>query len=200
MPRHNGNDRQATQLSVTYRPLRDLEPYARNSRTHTKSQLAKIRASLARFGWTNPMLIAESGLIAGHARLAAAIEMAEANQPIPRNADPWTGPTIDLSHLSQPERRAYVIADNKLALEAGWDIDLLRGEFGDLRVAGFDLSLTGFNMPDISTILGEGTPVTRRLHDGLQYQVLVECADEAAQADAIDRIRALGLTAKPLIT
>jgi len=144
------------QIAVAYRPLRDLAPYIRNARTHTPAQIAKLRASLARFGWTNPMLIAGGNLIAGHARLAAAIAMANDGEPVAGNADPWQGPTIDLSHLTAAERRAYVIADNRLALDAGWDLELLRGEFEDMQLEGLDLSLTGFDLAEIGDIFKAG--------------------------------------------
>src|SRR5215469_16775600 len=124
-----------TGLSIVYRPLRELVPYARNARTHSAAQILAIRASLAHYGWTNPMLIAGNDMIAGHARLRAALDMAHNNQPIAGNADPWTGPTIDLSHLSPIDRQAYVTADNQYALLAGWDKDLLRADMTELRIA-----------------------------------------------------------------
>src|SRR5262252_5498891 len=130
--RRNGNGPDGLHpVRVAYRPLDDLVPYARNARTHTPIQLQKLRASLARFGWTTPMLTAGNAMIAGHARLAAAIAMRDAGEPIPNNPDPSRGPTIDLSHLSVADRRAYVVADNRLALDAGWDMELLRAEFDD---------------------------------------------------------------------
>jgi hypothetical protein len=164
-------------LSVVMRPLRELEPYKKNARTHSPEQIRKVRASLNRFGWTNPILIAGKSIIAGHARHMAAIAMAEGNEPIPRNIDPWEAPTIDLSHLSAAERRAYVIADNRLAEDAGWDRDILRSELGDLMSMGLDLSLTGFAPPEISEILvppGEPEPQ-------------VERAFTQAESDALDR-------------
>lgn len=141
------------QLAIEYRPLAELKPYARNARTHTPAQITKIRESLAKYGWTNPMLIADNGMIAGHARLIAAIQMAEQGQPIRSNEDPWAGPTVDLSHLSGAERKAYILADNRLALDAGWDNELLRLEFTDLKVSGFDLALTGFDAAQVGDIL-----------------------------------------------
>jgi ParB-like chromosome segregation protein Spo0J len=141
------------QLKVAYRSLAELIPYARNARTHSPQQINKIKASLARYGWTNPMLIAGNDMIAGHARLAAAMEMLRDNTPIPRLPDQNVGPTIDLSHLSPQERRAYVIADNRLALDAAWDDNLLNLEMTDLSLQGFDLSLTGFDMGEITNIL-----------------------------------------------
>src|SRR5277367_6260816 len=93
-------------LAIRYRRLAELVPYERNARTHPAVQIAKLRASLAEFGWTNPILTADGAVIAGHGRLAAALEMQRDGQPIPRHPDPAQAPTIDLSHLSPEQRRA----------------------------------------------------------------------------------------------
>jgi ParB-like chromosome segregation protein Spo0J len=186
-------------LQIAYRPLRELEPYARNARKHTAKQIAKLRASLRRFGWTNPMLTAGREMIAGHGRLAAAIAMAEANDPIAGNDDPWSGPTVDLSHLPPADRRAYRIADNRIALDAGWDNDLLRLEMGDLKLDGFNLDLTGFGDLERRTLLNETGEGRRQLGDGLQYQVVVNCTDERHQAELLTAFRAQGLGCKPVI-
>lgn len=112
-----------------------LIPYARNSRTHSEAQIAQIAASIREFGFTNPVLVdGENGVIAGHGRLLAARKLGMAEVPV-----------IELSHLTEKQKRAYVIADNKLALNAGWDDEMLRVEFEDLAGDGFDLSLTGFS-------------------------------------------------------
>jgi hypothetical protein len=190
----------SAQLTITYRPLRELVPYARNARTHSAKQIDKIRASLAKFGWANPMLTAGETLIAGHARLAAALLMAEAGEVIARNADPWTAPTVDLSHLSAVERRAYIIADNKIALDGGWDHDLLQLEMTDLKVEGFDLSVIGFSGANLSSLFG-----TRDEGDhtgnlgGMVYQVVVECSDETQQGELLGELQQRGLKCKPLI-
>jgi ParB-like chromosome segregation protein Spo0J len=118
------------------RPVGALVPYASNSRTHTPDQIAKIAKSIESFGWTNPILVdGENGILAGHARLKAAQQLGLAQVP-----------TIELSWLTPAERQALVIADNQLAITgAGWDAQMLRLELGDLKLAGFDLSLTGFD-------------------------------------------------------
>jgi hypothetical protein len=131
-------------LRIVYRPLADLVPYARNARTHSADQIAQLRSSLARYGWTNAKLIADGEMIAGHGRLQAALDMLREDQAIPNNPDPRMGPTVDLSHLSEVDRRAYRIADNQYALLSGWDDAVLKLELGDLQLAGFDLMLTGF--------------------------------------------------------
>ena len=135
------------QLAVEYRPLESLVPYARNARTHSEAQVAEIAGSIRAFGFTNPVLIAEDGtLIAGHGRVLAA-----------RKLGMETVPAIVLSGLSETQRRAYVIADNRLALNAGWDDELLALEFGDLADLGFDLALTGFGEDEIVALTSRGT-------------------------------------------
>ena len=129
------------------RPVTELVPYARNARTHSDAQVAQIAASIREFGWTNPVLIdAEGGVIAGHGRLLAARKLGMTEVP-----------TLELGHLSPSQRRAYILADNRLALSAGWDDDLLRLELGELQADGFDLALTGFDMDEIAGILAEPT-------------------------------------------
>lgn len=187
------------QRSIVYRPLAELVPYARNARKHSAKQIKLLRASLARYGWTNAMLIADNVMIAGHGRLAAAIGMAQDGEPIPNNFDPWSGPTVDLSHLSPPDRNAYRLMDNKSALEAGWDPEMLRIEFGDLLTLGVDLSLTGFPKIQIESIMGAGREAGRALGDKLSYQVVVECNSETQQAELMGEFRARGLNCRPII-
>lgn len=136
-------------LEVKYRPLKGLTPYLRNSRRHPRAQIQKLKASLAEFGWANPMLIADGVMIAGHGRLAAAMEMADAGIPIPRNPEPWEGPTIDLSHLSGTQRAAYVLQDNRSAMDGEWDEEMLGLELLALESQGFDLSLTAFSKDEL---------------------------------------------------
>ena len=119
-----------------------LIPYARNSRTHSESQVDKIAASIKEFGFLNPIIVdGDGGIVAGHGRLLAAKKLGMEYLP-----------TIEADHLTDAQRRAYVIADNRLALDAGWDDDLLRVEFDDLRADGFDLELTGFTLDEISAL------------------------------------------------
>ena len=137
-------------LAVEYRKVSTLIPYARNPRTHSDAQIAKIAASIAEFGWTTPILVdGEHGLIAGHGRLAAA-----------RKLDLDEVPVIELAHLSPAQKRAYVIADNRLALVAGWDEELLALELAELSEGGFDLALTGFEDGELESLLAavEDTP------------------------------------------
>lgn len=129
-------------IQIKYKPAKDLIPYAKNSRTHSEAQIAQIAASIKEFGWTNPILLdGENGIIAGHGRLLAALKLGEDKIP-----------TIELSHLDENQKRAYVIADNKLSLNAGWDNELLAIELTELKSAGYDLGLTGFSEEEISAL------------------------------------------------
>jgi site-specific DNA-methyltransferase (adenine-specific) len=128
--------------------IESLIPYARNSRTHSEEQVAQIAASIREFGFTNPVLIdAEGGIIAGHGRVLAArkLQLAEV-------------PCLRLSHLTETQKRAYIIADNKLALNAGWDDELLALELAELGDLGFDLDLTGFSLDEINALMPEEIP------------------------------------------
>lgn len=134
-------------LTIEYRRLADLKPFAQNPRTHSDAQVAQIVASIQEFGWTNPILIdADSGIMAGHGRALAAAKLGIADVPV-----------IVLSHLSRAQQRALVIADNKLALNAGWDNSLLALELGALRDMGFDLGLTGFGELELDALFATQT-------------------------------------------
>ncbi len=132
-------------LNVEYRKVEALIPYARNPRTHTDEQVAKIAASIVEYGWTNPVLVdGDSGIIAGHGRLAAARKLGLDEVPV-----------IELAHLSPTQKRAYVISDNRLALDAGWNEELLALELAELSEAGYDLALTGFEDGEIEALLAD---------------------------------------------
>ena len=131
------------ELAVAYRPLDSLVPYARNARTHSEAQVAELAGSLREFGFVNPVLIANDGtLIAGHGRVLAA-----------RLLGMETVPTITLAGLSEPQRRALVLADNRIALNAGWDESLLALELSDLKDAGVDLGIMGFEDDELDRLL-----------------------------------------------
>ena len=120
-----------------------LIPYAKNSRTHDDAQVAQIAASIKEFGWTNPILVdGDKGIIAGHGRLMAARKLKMDKVPV-----------IELNGMTEAQKKAYVIADNRLALNAGWDNAMLTIELQDLEDEGFDLSLTGFDKDELDALL-----------------------------------------------
>lgn len=120
----------------------DLIPYARNSRTHSDVQINKIASSIKEFGFLNPVLIDEAnGIIAGHGRVMAAQKLGLKEVPV-----------LQIGHLSDTQKRAYIIADNRLALDAGWDDEMLRIELDELGELGFNLELTGFELNEIDSL------------------------------------------------
>lgn len=145
-----------TATSIESRPVDGLRPYSGNARTHSKKQIAQIASSIERFGFTNPVLISDDGeIIAGHGRVLAAKSLGIAAVP-----------TLKLSHLSAEERRAYVIADNKLALNAGWDNEILAIELQALIDIEFDLSLAGFSLAEIDFTLDSAREASTSTPDG----------------------------------
>ncbi len=124
-----------------------LIPYARNSRTHSDAQVTKIAASIREFGFLNPIIVdGANGIIAGHGRVMAAQKLGLETLPV-----------IEAAHLSEAQKRAYIIADNRLALDAGWDNEMLKVELSDLQGEGFNLELTGFNLDEIAAFLADPT-------------------------------------------
>ena len=135
---------------ITHRPPTTLTPWVRNARTHSKKQIRQIAASIRQFGFTTPVLIDEAGtILAGHGRVAAAKLLGLTAMPC-----------LQIEHLSEAQKRAYVLADNKLALNAGWDEDLLAVELGALLATDldFDLGVTGFSIPEVDDLLATVTP------------------------------------------
>lgn len=130
-----------------------LVRYTNNARTHTDESVDRLCALIKEFGWTNPILVAGLDILAGHRRLSAALKLGLDVVPV-----------IDLSHLSPLQRRAYILADNKSALDAGWDEGLLSIELGEIKDAGFDLALTGFDAADFTLVTApdssEGEPAS----------------------------------------
>lgn len=125
-----------------------LIPYARNSRTHSDKQVAQVAASIREFGFTNPVLIdSEYGIIAGHGRVMAARKLGMEEVPC-----------IMLGHLTETQKKAYIIADNKLALNSGWDEGMLGLELSDLLASDFDIDLIGFDVDDIGDLIADEAP------------------------------------------
>ena len=123
--------------------IADLVPYRNNARTHSPEQISRVADSIREFGFCNPVLVdSENGIIAGHGRVMAAEELGMDEVP-----------TVCLEHLSDDQKRAYILADNKLALDAGWDKDLLKLELLDLQEDDFNISLTGFSEFELQGLL-----------------------------------------------
>ena len=150
-------------LEVKYRKAVDLIPYINNSRTHSEEQINQVAASIKEFGFTNPILLDDSGgIIAGHGRLLAAKKLSLSEVP-----------TITLSNLSEAQKKAYVIADNKLALNAGWDDEMLKLEITQLDEMEFDLKLIGFDSDELAILL-----------DNVNFDPATE--DEQGQLDELE--------------
>ena len=162
-------------IKLEQREVASLIPFARNARTHSEAQIAQIAASIREFGWTNPLLIdGEDGIIAGHGRLSAARQLGLAQVPV-----------IVLDHLTEAQKRALVIADNNLAMNAGWDLDLLESEIRGLDDIDFDLSLLGFDETELANLLiavnfAPGTEGEQGTLDQLSPQVVIcpQCSTE----------------------
>ena len=160
-------------MQVEQLKVGDLIPYVNNSRTHSDEQVMQVASSIKEFGFTNPILIDDDGgIIAGHGRLMAA-----------KKLDIDEVPCIRLGYLSEAQRKAYVIADNKLALNSGWDNDLLKIELMQLDSIDFDLNLTGFDLSELANIFD---PVTEEIELKEQaysetFNIIIECDDEQNQ-------------------
>jgi ParB-like chromosome segregation protein Spo0J len=130
---------------IVHKSIADLIPYANNARTHSDTQVAQIAASIKEFGFTNPILLdGSNGIIAGHGRLMAV-----------RKLGMDTVPCIELSHLSDKQRKAYILADNRLAMNSGWDTQLLTLELKGLDDEGFDLEMLGFDADELSELMSD---------------------------------------------
>ena len=165
-----------TKLKIQYKSTKDLIPYARNARKHSDLQIGQIAASIREFGFTQPILLdGQNGIIAGHGRYEAALRMSLNEVP-----------TIDLSHLSDVQKRAYVIADNKIALNSAWDSQLLELEISDLKEIGFDIDLLAFdpselNKADIDYSILDDEEVDEELDDmanGVRKAIQIEFEPE----------------------
>ncbi len=138
-------------LRIDHRPVEALVPYARNARTHSEAQVALIAGSIREYGFTNPVLVdGENGIIAGHGRVMAARKLGLATVPV-----------IELAHLSEAQKRAYILADNRLAEQAGWDRDLLALEIADLKDLGIDAMDLGFEAADLDALFRSNAPDPR---------------------------------------
>ena len=176
-------------MKITQKKVSELIPYVNNSRTHSDEQVAQIAASIKEFGWTNPILVdGSNGIIAGHGRLMAARKLGYEEVP-----------TIELKDLTETQKKAYIIADNRLALNAGWDNEILTIELNDLLADGFALEMLGFDPKELNALLEpevvEGltdedeaptVPVEAKTKPGDIYQLgkhKVMCGDSCSVTD-----------------
>jgi hypothetical protein len=174
-----------------------LIPYAANSRTHSDAQVAQIAASIKEFGWTNPILVdSDNTIIAGHGRLLAARKLGMKDVP-----------AIVLDHLSKAQQRALVIADNQLALNAGWDMDMLKAEIEDLKLDDFNIALLGFDASQLADMFNdaedikEENPYTAKINTPIyepkgEKPDIKELYDDTKTADLIAQIKASKLSEK----
>jgi len=169
-------------LKIEYVATDDLIPYIHNSRTHSEAQVKQIAASIREFGFTNPILIDDEGtIIAGHGRVMAA-KVLQLDQV----------PTITLGALSDAQRKAYVIADNKLALNAGWDTEVLLAEIESLQDLNFDTQLLGFSADELSEMLNIEEIELKEESYAEIFNVIVECGDEMEQEKIFNQLEAEG--------
>ena len=177
-------------LQIEYKKIDDLIPYVKNSRTHSPQQIQQLAASIKEFGWTNPILLdGENGIIAGHGRLAAA-----------RLLNQTEVPTIQLNGLTENQKRAYIIADNKLALNAGWDIEFLNLEIKDLQDAGFDLNLMGFSAEELKEFAPNEDKVIEDMDikDESRNLLMIECISEHELQNLFEEMQERGFECKIL--
>ena len=172
-------------------PVADLVPYARNSRTHSAQQIDKIAASIKEFGFLNPVITdGANGIVAGHGRVLAAQKLGIEMLPV-----------IEASHLTEAQRRAYVIADNRLALDAGWDDEMLKIELKDLDGDGFDLTLTGFELGEMAKLFDEPEVKDAKeadIPDNMQHQMILSFDDEQTLEEWFNKAEAAGVQCKIL--
>lgn len=148
-------------MEIIYKKVQDLIPYVNNSRTHSEEQINQICASINEFGFTNPLLIDEKdSIIAGHGRLMASKKLGMEEVPC-----------IVLEGLTEAQKKAYIIADNKMALNAGWDEELLKIELENLKELNFNLDLTGFNVDELDDILGKNEEEVEIVEDDFEVEV-----------------------------
>lgn len=173
---------------IVYKSVKELVPYARNSRTHSDEQVAQIMASIKEFGFTNPILTdGENGIIAGHGRVMAAQRLGLEDVP-----------TIELSHLTEAQKKAYIIADNKLALNSGWDEDLLQLELIELDDMNFDYSKLGFDFD-----FGSEDAVDEIENNYLKEQkyeekfsIIIDCDSELQQEEIFYKLTNQGISCR----
>jgi len=174
-------------LQIEYKKVNGIIPYVNNSRTHSDEQVTQVASSIKEFGFTNPILIDEQGgIIAGHGRLIAARKLGMEEVP-----------TIVLGGLSEAQRKAYVIADNKLALNSAWDEELLKIEMESLSELEFDLEILGFDDSTLEALLdldAEEDAAVKDLSEsvGEGFELIITCDSEQALESAYQKANDMG--------
>ena len=180
---------QLADLTVVYRPVGELIPYAQNARTHTPEQVSQIAASIKEFGWTNPVLVdGTNGIIAGHGRLLAARKLGLVEVPV-----------NDQDFATEADEWAHLLADNRLSALAETDEGLLRGLVVELQATDLDLNLTGFDEAALGELLNISDAVeavSKILNE--RWSVCVDCSGEPQQQELFDRFTKEGLTCRLL--
>ena len=164
-------------MKITQKKVTELIPYVNNSRTHSDEQVAQIAASIKEFGWTNPILVdGSNGIIAGHGRLLAARKLGYKEVP-----------TIELADLTETQKKAYIIADNKLALNADWDKEILSIELGTLQGDNFNIDLLGFDAIELSDLFDEQIKIPESSSEEIdidEYNMNCKCPKCGFEFDA----------------
>ena len=163
-------------LKIEYKDINSLIPYINNTRTHSKEQIEQVKSSIKEFGMCTPIGIHNNTIVYGHARIQSMKELGYTEVP-----------TLDLSHLTDAQKKAYIIADNKLALNAGWDEELLKVEIEALQEMDFDIDLLGFSMNEFDEILNieqlnDEKELTEQSYEE-KTEIIIECESELQQEE-----------------
>ena len=178
-------------VKIEFVEVADLIPDARNSRTHSEAQIAAIAGSIAEFRWTSPILInGKNKILSGHARVLAA-----------RKLGIEKAPCVRLTHLTEAQERAYVIADNRLAeFGSGWDVEILKIEVDELKRLDFDFKKIGWDEPELEIILNPKDKINSspEVKIKTQWLIIIECKDESEQIKILEKCLAEGWNCKAM--
>lgn len=174
------------------RDVDDLIPYARNARTHSPEQVQKLAGSIKEFGFLNPVVISDDGgILAGHGRIMAAQKLGIKQVPC-----------VVESHLTEAQKKAYILADNRLALDAGWDEELLKLEIEDLQKNSFDINLAGFSDEDINKLFNNTVVTEPKIPNEIDYdsalEIIITCESESEQESLFNEFTERGLKCRTL--
>lgn len=176
---------------IVYKKIEDLIPYARNSRTHSEQQITELAALIKEFGFRGAILVdGDNGIITGHGRILACKKLGMKEIP-----------TVDGSDMTPAQRKAYIIADNKIALNAGWDYEMLQIELNELQEEGFNLDLLAFSDKELDFLQENETNdgINDDVNMGESYEIIVECISEYEQRTLLERLTNEGLKCKSLL-